>query len=305
MNETSTFKSSKKLFALLGMATIFCFFSLEYAFGQAAVISTPMASSAAALLEKHESLKSQLARNSYRRPLVFDSAENADTVVSTVYAELDAPFDVVKTAFKSADRWCDVLILHLNTKHCQASPEVVKPARLSVNVGKKTPQPLPDTFLLEFLHRVPAETPDYLAVELHADKGPLNTTDYRLELLAVPLSESKTFITLRYSYTYGLTGKLAMQTYLSTLGRGKVGFSRLNSNRDSPYVGGMRGAVERNTMRYYLAIEAYLASLRQPSIEQVDARLQHWFNATEEYAIQLHEIDRQAYFSMKKSELNR
>jgi hypothetical protein len=67
----------------------------------------------------------------------------------------------------------------------------------------------------------------------------------------------------------------------------------------------MRGAVERNTMRYYLAIDAYLASLAVPASQQSEKRLQHWFDATERYPRQLHEIDRTAYLSMKRSEYKR
>ncbi|ABM37301.1 hypothetical protein [Polaromonas naphthalenivorans] len=272
--------------------------------GFAQVSSTP-GSESSALLEKHEVLKPQLAQNSYRRPLFFESTESANTVSSSVYAVLDSPFPTVSMTFKKPDRWCEVLILHLNTKYCQASADADKSGKLAVNIGKKTAQALADTFSLEFSHRVTVATPNYLAVQLHADKGPLKTTDYQLQLLAVPLPEGKTFINLRYSYGYGLAGRLAMQTYLSTLGRGKVGFTKSSSGETSGYVGGMRGAVERNTMRYYLAIEAYLASLKQPPAEQVNSRLQYWFDATEEYALQLHELDQPSYLSMKKAEYQR
>ena len=158
--------------------------------------------------------------------------------------------------------------------------------------------------MLEFSHRVTSDTPNYLAVQLHADNGPLNTTDYQLQLLAIPLPEGKTFINFRYSYGYGLAGRLAMQTYLSTLGRGKVGFSK-NASDEKFYIGGMQGAVERNTMRYYWAIEAYLASLKQQPAQQFNTRLNYWFDATEEYALQLHELDKSTYLIMKKEEYQR
>jgi len=47
------------------------------------------------------------------------------------------------------------------------------------------------------------------------------------------------------------------------------------------YVGGMRGVVERNTMRYYLAIEAHLGALATPLPLQRQKRLHNWFIATE------------------------
>ena len=67
----------------------------------------------------------------------------------------------------------------------------------------------------------------------------------------------------------------------------------------------MRGAVERNTVRYYLAIEAYLASLDRPPAQQLQARLEHWFDATEQFPQQLREIDRSSYLSMKREEYSR
>ena len=63
--------------------------------------------------------------------------------------------------------------------------------------------------------------------------------------------------------------------------------------------------VERNTMRYYLAIDAYLAALTAPPKDQLEKRLQYWFNATEQYARQLHEVERNDYFEMKRKEYQR
>ena len=71
------------------------------------------------------------------------------------------------------------------------------------------------------------------------------------------------------------------------------------------YIGGMRGAIERNAMRYYLAIDAYLASLRSPADQQVEKRIQTWFDATERYPRQLREMDRKTYVAMKRGEYER
>lgn len=258
----------------------------------------------AALLEKHVALTAQLTQNQYRRPLFLESSEGANTVSGTAYAILNSPFSTVSATFKSPSRWCEVLILHLNTKYCRASADT-SPSTLAVSIGTKNPQPLKAAFSLEFAYRVAAASPNYLAVQLNADKGPLSTNNYRLELQAVPLPDGKTFMHLRYSYGYGMVGRLAMQTYLATLGRGKVGFTKINPGQNSAYVGGMRGTIERNTMRYYLAIEAYQASLSRPPAQQLDARLQYWFGATEEYSRQLHEVDRKNYLTMKKGEYQR
>ena len=268
----------------------------------AALASTE--SNATALLEKHGSLADQLAHNSYGRPLFLESTESASMVSGNAYAVLDSPFNTVNTTFKNPSLWCEVMILHLNTKYCRATSDT-SPSVLKVNIGKKTPQELKDSFALDFSLRLASSSPNYLSVELNAEKGPLGTSNYRIELQAIPLAGGKTFIQFRYSYGYGFAGRLAMQTYLATVGRGKLGFTQIDQDQKSNYVGGMRGAVERNTMRYYLAIDSYLAALNQPPAQQLNARFERWFDATEKYPMQLHEIDRDSYLTMKKSEYQR
>ena len=56
---------------------------------------------------------------------------------------------------------------------------------------------------------------------------------------------------------------MAMQTYLATIGSQKVGFTVVDKQADGKpvYQGGVLGLLERNTMRYYLAIDAYLVGL--------------------------------------------
>jgi hypothetical protein len=261
-------------------------------------------SGAAALLEKHSALSRQLTENIYRRPLFLESSEGGNVVSGNAYAVLDSPFSTVSTTFKSPQRWCEMLILHINTKYCHAGSDG-SPSMLKVSVGKKTPQELQDAYSLQFAYRLAAASPTYLAAQLQADKGPLGTSNYRIELQAVPLPGGKTFMHMRYSYGYGVASRLAMQGYLATAGNGKVGFTQIRQGPATTYVDGMRGAVERNTMRYYLAIEAYLASLDKPAAQQLEQRLGHWFDATEQYPRQLHEVDKESYLVMKRAEYQR
>jgi hypothetical protein len=98
-----------------------------------------------------------------------------------------------------------------------------------------------------------------------------------------------------------MAGRLAMQAYLATAGAGKVGFTPAGND----LIGGMRGVVERNTMRYYLAIDAYLNTAAGPAGQRVERRLMEWFDSTEQYKRQLHELDRDAYLAMKRKEVQR
>lgn len=263
-------------------------------------------SGAVELLEKQRSLAGQLEKNLYARPLYIESAEDSHMVSGSAYAVLDAPFATVSTAFKSPNHWCEVMILPINTKYCRAATDS-SPTSIKVHIGKKTAQNLADSFPLEFNFQTVSASLSYLAIQLTAEKGPLGTSDYRIDLRAVPLADGKTFIQLRYAYGYGMAGRLAMQGYLATVGSGKTGFTQAANGQGtkSGQVGGMRGAVERNTVRYYLAIEAYLATLNRPVSQQFNARLEHWFDATEQYPEQLRDLDKNTYLTMKRSEYQR
>ncbi len=258
-----------------------------------------------ALQARYAALASQLARNPFQRPLVIDSSESANAVSGNAYAVINYPFSVVNAAFKEPATWCEVLMLHLNTKHCRASDN--GPAVLEVSVGRKNPQEVKDAYTLAFAFQPASAAPDYMAVQLNAGKGPLGTHDYRITLKAVPVAGGKTFMHLQYAYGYGMAGRIAMQGYLVTLGSGKVGFTALEqaTGAGKPLVTGLRGAIERNTMRYYLAIDAYLASLDAPADAQLEKRLLYWFDATERYPRQLREMDRATYLAMKRSEYQR
>jgi hypothetical protein len=178
---------------------------------------------------------------------------------------------------------------------------------LSVNTGRKVEQKLEDTYRVQFRYRAAATNPGFFQVDLNADGGPLSTKDYRIVLEAVGISSNLTFLHLTYSYSYGMAGRIAMKTYLATIGSDKVGFTTADgsSSDQTEYIGGVRGLVERNTMRYYLAIDAYLSALSSTPDKRLEQRLTNWFDATEQYPRQLHEEDRQEYMQMKYKEYER
>jgi hypothetical protein len=70
-------------------------------------------------------------------------------------------------------------------------------------------------------------------------------------------------------------------------------------------IGGMRGVVERNTTRYYLATETYLGALSTPPQARMEESLRDWFAAAEDYPLQLHEMERSEYLAMKRIEYSR
>lgn len=264
------------------------------------------AQGAAALNSRQTALREALASNAFGQPLVLESMQGDSGLKGDIYAVVGQPFGVVSPGLQGMAQWCDILILHLNVKNCQARGSGANSV-LRLAVGRKFDQPLTDAYRVDFSYRVGASQPDYLQVQLNADDGPLGTRDYRIEIEAVPRDAKSSFVHLAYSYGYGLAARLAMQGYLATIGHDKIGFSITGhqANGDPIFITGMRGVVERNTMRYYLAIEAYLGANSLPPAQRAEQRLLDWFTAIERYPRQLHELEREQYLSMKRRELTR
>jgi hypothetical protein len=264
------------------------------------------AQDAEGLKARHAALRDQLASNPFEQPLHLESSDESGTLQGDIYAVVSYPFKVAGPALQAAANWCAILILHQNVKSCRASrpPEG---DTLSLNIGRKFDQPLADAYPFEFRYRVVAATPDYLHAVLDADKGPMRTSDYRIDLEVVALDARRSFLHLSYAYAYGTAARVAMQGYLATIGRDKVGFTVVGHDADGQPIheGGTRGVVERNTMRYFLAIDAYLAALAVPPAERLEKRLTGWYAGVERFPVQLHELERDEYLAMKRKEVRR
>lgn len=271
----------------------------------AALLSTAAsAQDAATLRARYAALQDKFANNQFGRPLVLESVETSGDLKGDVYAVVDYPFAMVQQALQAADHWCDILILHLNVKRCRVGGGAAKTINLSV--GRKFDQPIEDAYQLNFAYRVVTATNDYLQVLLTADEGPMSTKNYRIQVEVVPVDAKRSVIHMSYAYGYGFTAKVAMQTYLATIGSAKVGFTILDRKDGKPvYQAGVLGLLERNTMRYYLAIDAYLSAYSLPAADQFEKRIREWYASTERYAPQLHEMDQNEYLDMKRKEMRR
>ena len=264
------------------------------------------AQDAASLRAGHEALRGALASNAFQRPLVLESNEREDALQGDIYARIDLPMAVVAPALTGIDHWCEILILHLNVKQCRAGDSKAGDA-LQLVIGQKHDQPLDQAYRFAFAYRVVASRPDYLQVQLTADAGPLGTRGYRIVLEVAALDARRSFLHLSYSYGIGMMARVAMQGYLATVGRDKVGFSIVGRKPDGGplYIANTRGVVERNTMRYYLAIEAYLGALSLPPAQRFEKRLADWHTGVERYPLQLHELERGEYLGLKREQLKR
>jgi hypothetical protein len=255
---------------------------------------------AASTLHIHfDRLHDQLANNQFGRPLVMESTQHEDRLVGEVFARIDEPFPAMSATLQGTAHWCSILVLHLNVKRCHADAD-----GLDMALGRKYDQPADDAYQLHFQYHLEGATSDYLKAGLSAHDGPLGTHDYDISVEATPLDAQHTIIHMSYAYGVGAAARFATGAYLATTGADKVGFSIDGKEADGQpkYTGGVRGLIERNTMRYYLAIESYA---KYPAPDQLDKRLADWFDATEHYPRQLHEMEKDAYISMKREEVKR
>jgi hypothetical protein len=236
---------------------------------------------------KYDELKPDLQHNAYGRPLAIQSSEGSNTLQGDVYAVVNAPYGKVKQALQDPAAWCDIMLLPFNTKACQAGG-----GQVHVRIGRKASQPVEQAFPLDLAFQRTAAGSDFVESRLSAGQGPMGTHDFRITAEAIPLENGRSFVHMSYGYGFGGGARFAMNAYLATAGASKVGFT----------TGGMRGAIERTAMRYYLAIDAYLQTMDLPAAQRVDQRIDRWFSETERYPRQLHEMDRDTYVLMKRQE---
>ncbi len=251
-----------------------------------------------------DSLRPKLASSPFGRPLILESTEEGGRVRVDVFALVARRYQEFSSGLDTPADWCEVLILHPNVKTCNPSG-MGSDRSLRLTMGTKRAQTDAGHQHIDFRFSASGAAAERFEVLLQAAEGPLGTRDYRLSLAAIPAGAGQTFLHLGYSCTYSVMARLAMNTYLSTAGREKVGFSRAEhaADGDPELVRGARGALERNTMRYFLAIEAYLASAAKPAAVRRAWRLASWYDATEQYARQLHELTKAEYLAGKASGL--
>jgi hypothetical protein len=142
-----------------------------------------------------------------------------------------------------------------------------------------------------------------LRVEMSAESGPLGTSDYQISAVFSPAEEESTSIRFEYEYSLGFRAQVALGTYLNTVARSKVGFTVVGEAADGEveYIDGMRGMIERNAMRYYLAIVAFFENLDAHDFDARAAAAQ-WFDLTARFPRQLHEVEREDYLAAKARE---
>ena len=261
------------------------------------------AQDAGSLRARHAALHQQLANNPFGRSLHVESTTTGAAHKGEIYAVIEQPYNVVRSALARPVHWCDILTLQVNVKRCNASDDGGGET-LAAFITRKPRDPVDSAYRVDFRYELAAANADYLRVALSARSGPVGTRDYAILLEAAPLDSRRTFIHMSYAYTLGAMARFAMDAYLAGAGRDKFGFSVVDRLPDGRpvYVDGMRGVVERSAMRYYLAIEAYVESLAAHPGQRLEARLRRWYAATERYPQLREAVGPGEYLEMKRRE---
>ena len=272
---------------------------------QSLLAAEPSSIKGDALSAKFPIFKSQLEKNQFGLPLYLESQEEYGSLHVDVYGIVDFPFDSVSDAFRTPENWCDINIPLINVKACTFG-KVSDQWLLTLYSGRKYYQPPKDAYKLDFQFDIAALQPEYLDVAFTAENGPLYTTDHRIRFEAVPLDAGRTFIHFSYDYSYGALARAAIKAYFATLGREKKGFSIIaTDNKGDPvYVGGVRGSVERYAIRYYFVIQTYMDTFILPMNLRFEKQISRWYDLTERYPRQLHELDKGEYLANKRREHN-
>jgi len=257
----------------------------------------------------YRKLQPRLAQSPFQRELALDSTEASERLSGNIYATLDAPLASLELVNRSPLRWCEILLLLSNTKSCVVDRQDEAPS-LQMRIGTKGPQALATTSPMNFKFVTSAPQTPVLETLLSSNSGPMGTKDGTLRVQAIALGPHKSFIHLHYSYNSSLAGRLATGVYLQTLGRGKVGFSKEQAEASRPadahWVGGVRGIIERNTMRYFMGLSCALQFAGTEAPAQRFAQMAPcWYDDTERYPQQLREMARADYLEMKRDEYGR
>ena len=255
------------------------------------------------LLETYQKNMRKMEGSGFGLPLLVESYERKDRVHVDVYGIFDSPFSGIADALKIPANWCDIVSLHPNVKACtyQEQPGI---GHLTFYVGSKGYQAPEDAHQVIYNYRNIEQRNDYMDVILTADEGPFGTEDHRMRFEALAVKGGGTFVHVSYEYSDSLALRLAGKAYFATLGHSKAGFTVTGTDEsgNQTFIGGPRGAIERNAVRYYFAIQSFMNTQRYPKESRFNVRISEWFDLTTRYKRQLFDLDKKDYLTFKTSE---
>lgn len=255
------------------------------------------------LLKTYHKTRTKLDSSSFGLPLYLESVEHNDRVHVDVYGLFDYPFSKVANVLTVPANWCAIVPLHPNVKACTYK-ELPDTWTLTFYLGRKFYQPPEDAKQVNFQYRNTEQQQGYLNILLKAEEGPFATKDHKMRFEALAVDEATTFVHVSYTYSDSVALRLATKVYFATLGHSKVGFTVTGTDRNGKpvYIGGPRGSIERNAVRYYFAIQTFMHTSHYPEATRFSASINEWYDLTARYKKQLFDLDKKDYLTFKTAE---
>jgi len=250
----------------------------------------------------YQELQEAARRGPFGFPLQVRSEERGDVVYAEALGVMDHPLQAFRAAVTEPASWCEFIPLNLNIKACTVQGDEAEPL-ITLYIGGKG-YLAPESALQQPYHfRVRARRSEYVAASLSALQGLMGTRAHQMDFEAAGVA-GKTVVALRSSYEQSAASKLVTAIYLATVGRDKVGFSRepIGSDGHAGLVKGAQGIIERNLMRYYLVLLAFVETRAVPVAHRFEARLNAFYDLMERYPAQLHEMGKVEYLDVKRRE---
>jgi hypothetical protein len=254
----------------------------------------------ASLRARYQALLPALEENAFGVPLHMQSEDVSSRVSSEVHGVLHQPYETFRAALRSPAGWCQLVTLHAYLRGCTLESNQ-SPAALTIYHGGRKPVPLEDARRSHYAWERQVDEPDYFKVVMRSDGGLVGTSDYQLTLEAIPLDGGRVFARVAFSFRYSMITRMLTATYFAFV-RGRPGFSVVDYQEDGEpvLVTGRVAALERNVMRFYLALQAFLEGTSQPEAERDEWRWQRWFALTMQYPRQLYDMEESVYLESKR-----
>jgi hypothetical protein len=251
------------------------------------------------LIDKYHKIEKGLEKNTFAIPLYVESSASKNASRVDIYGTINHPFGLIKKEFLVPTNWCEIVLPHPGVRACTYE-KMHDRWLLNIYHVDKFSKPLEDAYQMKFVYRVSELQPVYFDIALTAHEGTSHTKDHQFGLEATPLDKGRTFIHLRYSFGYSALGYFLMTIF----GGGQVGFSVIGTDSDGNpvYVRGLRGAVERDIVCYYLAIMAYLDTLKIPAEQRFEKRVSQWYDLAALLRKQLLEMEEGKYLTYKRQD---
>lgn len=256
------------------------------------------ASSTDELTARYRDLIAQIEDSPFHAPVAVRSNDLGNTVSAEVHGVLNQPFSEVAEVLGDASAWCAFMTLSLHIKACTWTSAT---STLTLYVGTKDYQTPDEAYEVQYGFKTNRQS-EQIVVDLESPRGPMGTKQNRLVMEAMAMN-GETMLHFKSSLEMSTASRLVAATYLATLGRHRIGFSLVDDRegKKTP-IKGIQGMIERNAMRYYLALQTHMEQRKEPETHRFEQSINAWYDLTERYHDQLYEVSREEYIENKKRE---